>query len=135
MRIANNITELVGKTPLVQLQKVLGKDNLVVAKLEMFNPSSSIKDRAALEMVNDAEASGTLKPGGTIIEATSGNTGISLAYISAARGYRLILVMPEAMSIERKRLLKYLGAELELTPAHLGMKGSIEKAEELKGVF
>lgn len=131
MKIANDITELVGNTPLVKINKILGNDNNVTAKLEFFNPSSSIKDRAALEMINDAERKGLLKKGGTIIEATSGNTGISLAYIAAARSYKIILVMPEAMSIERKRLLKYLGATLELTPAHLGMKGSIERANEL----
>jgi len=131
MKVANDITELVGNTPLVKINKILGGDNSVTAKLEFFNPSSSIKDRAALEMINDAERKGILKKGGTIIEATSGNTGISLAYIAAARSYKIILVMPEAMSIERKRLLKYLGATLELTPAHLGMKGSIERANEL----
>jgi cysteine synthase A len=139
MKVANDITELVGNTPLVKINKLLGNDNNVTAKLEFFNPSSSIKDRAALEMINDAERKGLLKKGGTIIEATSGNTGISLAYIAAARSYKIILVMPEAMSIERKRLLKYLGATLELTPAHLGMKGSIERANELhsslKGSF
>lgn len=139
MKVANDITQLVGNTPLVKINKLLGNENFVTAKLEFFNPSSSIKDRAALEMINDAELKGLLKKGSTVIEATSGNTGISLAYIAAARNYKLILVMPEAMSIERKRLLKYLGAKLELTPAHLGMKGSIERANalhaELKGSF
>lgn len=131
MRIANDITELIGKTPLVRINKIFGHSNFVSAKLESFNPSSSIKDRAALEMINEAEKQGILKKNGVIIEATSGNTGISLAYIAAARDYKLILVMPEAMSIERKRLLKYLGAQLELTSAHLGMRGSIERANEL----
>ncbi|PCJ60918.1 MAG: cysteine synthase A [Planctomycetota bacterium] len=133
MKIAKDITELVGKTPLVQINKVMGDDNFTVAKLEFFNPTSSVKDRAALEMVNEAERSGALKKGSTIIEATSGNTGISLAFIAAAREYKLVLVMPEAMSIERKRLLKYLGAHLELTSAHLGMKGSIDRANVLAG--
>lgn len=133
MRIAEDITKLIGRTPLVRLNRVIDAgSNLISAKLEFFNPCSSIKDRPALGMINEAEKQGLLKSGATIIEATSGNTGIGLAFIAAARGYPLIIVMPESMSIERKNLLKLFGVQVELTPARHGMKGSIERAREIK---
>ncbi len=126
MRVYNNITEIFGNTPLVKLNRVLdGAKANVYAKLEFYNPSSSVKDRLAIAMVNAAEESGELKPGGTIIEATSGNTGIGLAMVGAARGYRTIIVMPDSMSLERKILIRAYGAELVLTPAAQGMKGSV----------
>lgn len=132
MRVYNNITEIFGNTPLVKLNRVLdGAKANVYAKLEFYNPSSSVKDRLAIAMVNAAEESGELKPGGTIIEATSGNTGIGLAMVGAARGYRTIIVMPDSMSLERKILIRAYGAELVLTPAAQGMKGSVATAEEL----
>ena len=132
MRVYNNITEVFGNTPLVRLNHVLGETKAnVYAKLEFYNPSSSVKDRLGIAMVNAAEDSGELKPGGTIIEATSGNTGIALAMVGAARGYRTIIVMPESMSLERKILIRAYGAELVLTPPAEGMKGSVAKAEEL----
>jgi len=132
MRVYQNITEVFGNTPLVQLNKITdGAAATVLAKLEFYNPSSSVKDRLGIAMVNAAEKSGELAPGGTIIEATSGNTGISLAMVGAARGYRTIIVMPESMSLERKILIRAYGAELFLTPAAEGMKGSVAKAEEL----
>ncbi len=140
MRFANDITELIGGTPLVRLNKLFaGNRNVVLAKLEQFNPCGSVKDRAALSMIEDAEQKGRLKPGGTVIEATSGNTGIALAFIAAVKGYPLIVVMPESMSAERRRLLAAFGARIELSPAHLGMKGAIELAmkihAEIKGSF
>jgi cysteine synthase A len=132
MRVYNNITEVFGNTPLVKLNRVLdGAKANVYAKLEFYNPSSSVKDRLAIAMVNAAEESGELKPGGTIIEATSGNTGIGLAMVGAARGYRTIIVMPDSMSLERKILIRAYGAELVLTPAAEGMKGSVATSEEL----
>jgi len=131
MAIYNNITEAFGNTPLVRLNRIIEGQANVYAKLEFYNPSSSVKDRLAIAMVDAAEASGELKPGGTIIEATSGNTGIGLALVGAARGYRVILTMPETMSTERKVLLRAYGAELVLTPGPEGMKGSVAKAEEL----
>jgi cysteine synthase A len=132
MRVYNNITEVFGNTPLVKLNRVLdGAKANVYAKLEFYNPSSSVKDRLAIAMVNAAEESGELKPGGTIIEATSGNTGIGLAMVGAARGYRTIIVMPDSMSLERKILIRAYGAELVLTPAAEGMKGSVAASEEL----
>lgn len=132
--IYNDITETIGKTPLLRLNGIERKRNLkaeLYAKLEAFNPAGSIKDRAAYYMIKDAEERGILKPGGTIIEPTSGNTGIGLAAIAAARGYRAIFVLPESMSVERRKLLKAYGAELVLTDAALGMQGAVDKADEL----
>lgn len=133
--IYNNITELIGNTPLLRLHKyeeVRGLNAQIIAKLEYLNPAGSVKDRVALNMVLDAEARGLLKPGGTIIEPTSGNTGIGLAMVCAARGYKLILTMPETMSEERRRLIAAYGAEIVLTDGAKGMTGAIERAEELR---
>jgi len=132
MKIYNDITELVGKTPLVHMYTDEKTGAKVVAKVESFNPAGSIKDRAALSMIEDAEEKGLLKKGGTIIEPTSGNTGIGLAAIAAVRGYKVILTMPETMSIERRKLLSAYGAEIVLTEGAKGMKGAIEKALEIK---
>ena len=132
--IYNDITETIGRTPLLRLNGIEKKRNLkaeLYAKLEAFNPAGSIKDRAAYYMIKDAEERGILKPGGTIIEPTSGNTGIGLAAIAAAKGYRAIFVLPESMSVERRKLLKAYGAELVLTDAALGMQGAVDKADEL----
>lgn len=130
--IYNDITETIGNTPLVRLNRVTqGLDAQVVAKLESFNPLSSVKDRIGVGMINAAECEGKIGPGATIVEPTSGNTGIALAFVCAVRGYRLILTMPETMSIERRKLLKALGAEVVLTPGPEGMQGAIHKAEEL----
>lgn len=135
MKISNNLTELVGNTPLLYLErygKKAGAENAkLIAKLEYFNPLGSVKDRAALAMIEDAEKNGKLKQDSVIIEPTSGNTGIGLAFVATARGYRTILTMPESMSLERRKLLMALGAELVLTPAAGGMKGAIEEAEKL----
>ena len=134
MNVYSHIDELVGKTPLVELsniEKELGLDAKIIAKVEYFNPAGSVKDRIAKAMIDDLEARGILKEGSTIIEPTSGNTGIGLSSISAARGYRAIIVMPETMSIERRKLMKAYGAELVLTEGALGMKGAIAKANEL----
>ncbi|HBD96471.1 MAG: cysteine synthase A [Spirochaetes bacterium GWF1_31_7] len=132
MGIANNITKLIGNTPMVRLNKIVGDSKAeVVVKLEFFNPLSSVKDRIALAMIEDAERQGVIKENTVIIEPTSGNTGVGLAYVAAQRGYKLILTMPETMSIERRKLLKALGAELVLTEGTKGMKGAIVKAEEL----
>lgn len=133
-KIYKNLTDLIGKTPLLELSNYNKKNALkatLVAKLEYFNPAGSVKDRIAKAMIDDAEAKGLLKPDSVIIEPTSGNTGIGLASVAAARGYRVILTMPETMSIERRNLLKAYGAELVLTEGSLGMKGAIAKAEEL----
>jgi cysteine synthase len=128
---ANSILETIGNTPHVKINKLFGKNHEVWTKLEKANPGASIKDRIALSMVNDAEESGLLKPGSIIIEPTSGNTGIGLAMVAAVKGYRLILVMPESMSLERRKIMSSYGAEFVLTPREKGMKGAIERAKEL----
>lgn len=134
-RIAKQLTDLVGNTPLLEFSNFNASKGLkaqVIGKLEYFNPAGSVKDRVALAMIEDAEAKGLLKPGATIIEPTSGNTGVGLAFVSASKGYKLILTMPDTMSAERRNLLKALGARLVLTPGAEGMKGAIAKAEELR---
>lgn len=134
-KVYTSVTELIGKTPLIELKNIEKKNSLnatVVAKLEYFNPAGSVKDRIAKAMIEDAEAKGVLKEGATIIEPTSGNTGIGLASVATAKGYRTILTMPETMSIERRNLLKAYGAEIVLTDGSKGMSGAIAKAEELK---
>lgn len=134
--IAQKLTDLVGNTPLLEFSNFNQSKDLkakVIGKLEYFNPAGSVKDRIALAMIEDAETKGILQPGATIIEPTSGNTGVGLAFVSAAKGYRLILTMPETMSLERRNLLKALGAQLVLTPGADGMKGAIAKAESLRG--
>lgn len=134
-RIYRNLTELVGHTPLLELSQVEKAEGLkarLVGKVEYFNPGGSVKDRVALSMIEAAERSGQLAAGATIIEPTSGNTGIGLAWVATVKGYRLILTMPETMSVERQNLLKALGATIELTPGSEGMKGAIRRAEELK---
>lgn len=134
MRIFDSITDLVGRTPLVRLNNFMNDNDLksvIAAKLEYFNPAGSAKDRVAKAMINDAEKRGLLMPGGIIIEPTSGNTGIGLAAAAASRGYKVILTMPDTMSVERIKLLKAYGAEIVLTPGNLGMEGAIDKANEL----
>ncbi len=130
-KIANSIIDLIGNTPLVQINRLNEGGAQVVAKLEFFNPASSVKDRIAQAMIEDAERSGKLDKDTVIVEPTSGNTGVGLAFVAAVKGYRLILTMPESMSIERRKLLKKFGAELVLTPAGQGMKGAIAKADEI----
>ena len=132
MPVYNNVTELIGKTPLLRINNLTGaNDGTVLMKLERCNPGGSVKDRIAYSMIKKAEEEGRLKPGGTLIEPTSGNTGIGLAMVAAALGYKVILTMPETMSIERRKLLKAYGAEIVLTPGTEGMKGAIKKAEEI----
>jgi cysteine synthase A len=130
-RIFDDITQTIGNTPLVRIRRMIQSEATVLAKLEFFNPLSSVKDRIGLAMIEAAEKSGQLVPGGQIIEPTSGNTGIALAFVCAARGYRLTLTMPASMSIERRKVLRALGAEIVLTPAEKGMTGAIERAREL----
>jgi cysteine synthase A len=138
-RIYDSIAETIGNTPLVRIPRLLAACSAegervaadILLKLEFFNPLASVKDRIGVAMITALEAGGRLRPGGTIIEPTSGNTGIALAFVAAARGYRLILTMPESMSIERRKMLKFLGAEIELTPRERGMKGAIDRAHEL----
>ena len=135
MAIYNNVTELIGKTPILKLNNYSAKENAdanIFAKLEYFNPAGSVKDRVAAAMIRAAEQNGTLKAGATIIEPTSGNTGIGLASVGTAKGYKVILTMPETMSVERRNLVKAYGAEVVLTEGALGMKGAIQKAEDLK---
>ena len=131
MAIYDNITQVVGNTPLVRINRINEGGAEILAKLEFYNPSSTVKDRIGIAMVDAAERSGQLKPGGAIVEATSGNTGIALAMVGAARGYRVILTMPDSMSKERRALLRAYGAELVLTPAAEGMRGAVSKAEEI----
>lgn len=134
-KIAKKLTDLIGNTPLLELTSYNASKDLhakVIAKVEYFNPAGSVKDRVALSMIEDAEKKGKLKPGATIIEPTSGNTGVGLAFVSSVKGYKLILTMPDTMSIERRNLLKALGAEVVLTPGAQGMKGAIEEAEKLR---
>lgn len=133
-KIYSNLTELIGSTPLVEVKNIMrakGLKSRLLVKIEAFNPGGSVKDRVALSMIDDAEASGRLQSGATIIEPTSGNTGIGLAWVAGAKGYNVILTMPDTMSIERQNLLKALGAKLVLTPGKEGMKGAIRKADEL----
>lgn len=131
-KIYNHITELVGQTPIVKLNRLVPEDAAdVYVKIEAFNPGSSVKDRIALQMIEDAENAGTIKPGDTIIEPTSGNTGIGLSWVGAAKGYKVVIVMPDTMSLERRQLIQAYGAELVLTPGSEGMKGAIAKAKEL----
>jgi cysteine synthase A len=130
--VYKDITATVGQTPLVKLNRMVGSDAVVLAKMESFNPCGSVKDRIAISMISQAEQAGQINKETILIEPTSGNTGIGLAFVCAARGYKLILTMPESMSIERRKLLKMLGAEIVLTPAAKGMKGAVEEAENLK---
>lgn len=133
--IYSSITELVGRTPLVEVSGFENQKARIVVKVEAFNPGGSVKDRIALAMIEDAEKNGVLKPGATIIEPTSGNTGVGLAWVGVAKGYRTILTMPETMSVERRNLLKAYGAKLELTPGTEGMKGAIARAEQLRATI
>ena len=130
--VYNSLTEIIGNTPLLKVKSLPGQKADIIVKLEYFNPGGSVKDRIALEMIEDAEHRGILAPGATIIEPTSGNTGVGLAWVGRAKGYKVILTMPETMSQERRSLLKALGAILELTPGAAGMKGAIARAEELR---
>lgn len=131
-KVVNNVTELIGGTPLVRLNRIVPEDSAeIYLKLEYQNPGASVKDRIAVSIVEEAEKDGRLKPGGTIVEATSGNTGIGLAMVAAAKGYKAVIVMPETMSLERRNLLRAYGAELVLTPGSEGMNGAVKKAEEI----
>ncbi len=130
--IYQNLTDLIGNTPLLEVSGLEGQQARIALKLEKYNPGGSVKDRIALAMIEDAEQSGTLKPGATIVEPTSGNTGIGLAWVARAKGYKTILTMPDTMSVERRNLLKAFGAEIVLTPGSEGMKGAIAKAEEIR---
>ena len=130
--IYQSLTDLIGSTPLLEVSGFEGQKARLVLKIEAFNPGGSVKDRIALQMIRDAEKAGVLKEGATIIEPTSGNTGVGLAWVGTSKGYKVILTMPESMSLERRNLLAALGAKLELTPASQGMKGAIAKANELK---
>ena len=130
-RIFDDITATIGGTPLVRLQRIDDSDATVLVKLESFNPGASVKDRIGKAMIDAAEAAGALQPGGTIVEGTSGNTGIALAMVGAARGYRVVLSMPETMSVERRAILKAYGAELVLTPGADGMRGAVERAQQI----
>ena len=130
--IYNSLTELIGGTPLLRVKKVEGQVAEIVVKIEFFNPGGSVKDRIALAMIEDAEKRGILVPGATIIEPTSGNTGVGLAWVGTSKGYRVILTMPDTMSVERRNLLKAFGAKIELTPGADGMKGAIRRAEEIR---
>ncbi len=131
MAIYSDVTQLVGRTPLVRINRIIDSKATVLAKLEFYNPAKSVKDRIGVAIIDAAAASGELKPGGTIIEATSGNTGIALAMVGAARGYKVVLTMPDSMSRERRALLRAYGAELVLTPAAEGMRGAVERADEI----
>ena len=131
MTIYSDVTALVGRTPLVKLNRIVPETSTVLAKLEFYNPANSVKDRIGVAIVEAAEEAGALQPGGTIVEATSGNTGIALAMVGAAKGYKVVLAMPETMSTERRALLRAFGAELVLTPGPLGMQGAVDKAEEI----
>ena len=131
MTVYSDVTAVIGRTPLVKVNRVAGEGATVLAKLEFYNPANSVKDRIGAAIIAAAEASGELRPGGTIVEGTSGNTGIALAMVGAAKGYNVVLAMPETMSLERRALLRAYGAELVLTPGPLGMKGAVAKAEEI----
>ena len=130
--IYKHLSELIGRTPMLEISGLEGQQARIIVKMEYFNPGGSVKDRIALAMIEDAEARGVLRPGATIIEPTSGNTGVGLAWVGVSKGYKVVLTMPDTMSVERRNLLKAYGATLELTPGAEGMKGAIRRAEELR---